>query len=139
MNRHHHILLSILLLLTVPLYAHEFPAPNNTSGYPIDSEKTENPTLSLALKICFGLFGTIFIMAVVFFALRTFRRPRGRKTAVERDSVPPQYGEERGTMGVRIPERTYNPVADPNERVASWIIDVEAPPPPSYERATTGG
>ncbi|CCX31530.1 Protein of unknown function [Pyronema omphalodes CBS 100304] len=139
MDRHHHILLSILQLSTVSLSAHEFPTPSNTSGYLTDSEKTENPTLSLALKICFGLFGAIFIAAVLFFAWRAFRRPRGGKRAVERDSVPPQYGEERGTTGVRMPERTYNPGAGPDERVASWIRDVEAPPPPSYERATSGG
>jgi hypothetical protein len=177
---HHH--LALLLLLSTKSTSHLIPRSSDPTPsptpYPNDEAreeqgKTENPTLSLALKICFGLFGALFTAAVLFFAWRAARRQPGdvKPPADEDRSVgflPPRYsrdgepgeamprhpddildvpGTERGQRvvvrasrasggedvnGVRVPEGAHT--VDRDERVVSWIREVEGPaPPPPYE------
>ncbi|KAF8251287.1 hypothetical protein K440DRAFT_659049 [Wilcoxina mikolae CBS 423.85] len=159
------------------------PTPTQ-STYPADEEqgKTKNPSLSLALNICFGLFGALFTVAVLFFAWRAARRPGGDgeikppededrsagflpprcsrdggEPEQQQDDAMPRHDIRRSQSGagrgrrvvvrvsrvgddettdvnaVRVLESAHT--ADRDERVVSWIRDVEEPlPPPPYER-----
>ncbi|KAF8545301.1 hypothetical protein BDD12DRAFT_905668 [Trichophaea hybrida] len=159
------------------------PTPTQSTDNLLEEQgKTENPSLSLALKICFGLFGALFTVAVLFFAWRAARRPDGdgeTKPPEDEDRsagfLPPRYSRDGGepeqqqdnatprhlddirrsqsgagrgrrvvvrasrvgddettdVNAVRVSESAHT--ADRDERVVSWIRDVEGPLPPPYE------
>ncbi|KAA8906122.1 hypothetical protein FN846DRAFT_890297 [Sphaerosporella brunnea] len=120
-----------------------FPTPSNT---PNQDQATENPRVSLGLKISFGILAAIFSLSILFCAYRSSRR--GRNEAKDVEVHPPDSGNDQAVEGLelrgvhdeeaeeverpRLPEDAHVS----QERVRSWVMELdhrEVESPPAYE------